>query len=103
MKSRPWRRSWGKKASRGRESESSTPNALLLGLPEGSFWIGCCPVKRSPRFGKQVYVIRHARERMAQRGITEDELDDLLENGDVRYKDPERLWIAKEFLGRMII
>ena len=51
----------------------------------------------STRFGKEVYVTRHARERMAQRGIIETELADLLENGEARYKDPERLWIAKAF------
>ena len=34
---------------------------------------------------------------MAQRGIIETELADLLENGEARYKDPERLWIAKAF------
>ncbi|MFP4616435.1 MAG: DUF4258 domain-containing protein [Thiohalospira sp.] len=57
-------------------------------------------MKWSPRFGKEVYVTRHARERMAQRGIAEGELEDLLENGEVRYKDSERLWIAKAFPGR---
>ncbi|KXS52950.1 MAG: hypothetical protein AWU57_2669 [Marinobacter sp. T13-3] len=54
----------------------------------------------SQRFGLEVYITRHARERMAQRNITETELSALLEVGDTRYKDDIRLWIAKYFSGR---
>ncbi|WP_277810583.1 DUF4258 domain-containing protein [Chromohalobacter canadensis] len=47
-----------------------------------------------------VYVTRHARERMAQRGMTEVLLGELLETGQMRYKDDTRLWIAKAMEGR---
>ncbi|WP_338036077.1 DUF4258 domain-containing protein [Halorhodospira abdelmalekii] len=43
---------------------------------------------------------RHASERMAQRGITDTLLGDLLETGQTRYKDDTRLWIAKAIEGR---
>lgn len=47
------------------------------------------------RFGLEVHMTRHARERMSQRDITEALLSELLETGQVRYKDDIRLWIAK--------
>ncbi|MBK1736301.1 DUF4258 domain-containing protein [Halorhodospira abdelmalekii] len=37
---------------------------------------------------------------MAQRGITDTLLGDLLETGQTRYKDDTRLWIAKAIEGR---
>ena len=37
---------------------------------------------------------------MAEGGIAESELLDLLEDGVTRYKDDARLWIAKEVPGR---
>jgi len=52
------------------------------------------------RFGLEVYITRHARERMVQRNITEADLSALLETGEARYKDDIRLWIAKYFSGR---
>jgi hypothetical protein len=45
-------------------------------------------------------VTRHARERMTQRAISERELEELLETGELRYKDESRLWAAKYFEGR---
>ncbi|MGM0543964.1 MAG: DUF4258 domain-containing protein [Pseudomonadota bacterium] len=47
-----------------------------------------------------VHVTRHARERMAQRAISEAQLRELLETGQIRYKDDSRLWIAKMFSSR---
>lgn len=47
------------------------------------------------RFGLEVYFTRHARERMVQRRISENEMIDILETGEIRYKDSVRLWIAK--------
>lgn len=49
------------------------------------------------RFSLDVYFTRHARERMFQRGISEDEISYLLENGKIRYKDDVRLWLAISF------
>ncbi|MGQ4880020.1 DUF4258 domain-containing protein [Billgrantia sp. LNSP4103-1] len=54
----------------------------------------------SHRFSRYVHVTRHARERMAERDITESLLLELLERGSTRYKDPERLWIALNTKGR---
>ncbi|MBI4290601.1 MAG: DUF4258 domain-containing protein [Betaproteobacteria bacterium] len=51
----------------------------------------------SGRFGKLVIITDHARRRMAERNISEAQLLDLIETGDVRYKDAARLWIAKSF------
>lgn len=34
---------------------------------------------------------------MAERGISEALLLDLIETGEVRYKDAARLWIAKSY------
>lgn len=47
------------------------------------------------RFQLNVHVTRHARERMTQRQISESVLSDLLESGELRYKDERRLWVAK--------
>ncbi len=52
------------------------------------------------RFGLDVYFTRHARERMFQRSINEDEICELLESGETRYKDNKRLWIAKNMKNR---
>ncbi|WP_198004214.1 DUF4258 domain-containing protein [Thioalkalivibrio sp. ALgr1] len=54
----------------------------------------------SQRFERQVAITRHAQERMKQRGISEHELFELIERGDLRYKDEIRLWVAKHFEGR---
>ncbi|WP_081618903.1 DUF4258 domain-containing protein [Thioalkalivibrio sp. ARh3] len=54
----------------------------------------------SQRFERRVTVTRHAQERMKQRGISEVDLIELLEGGDLRYKDEIRLWVAKHFEGR---
>ena len=37
----------------------------------------------SARFGKDVIVTDHAKERMAERNIDEAELSDLIETGDI--------------------
>jgi len=52
------------------------------------------------RFNSEIYVSRHANERMVERAISESLLLDLLETGDIRQKDPTRLWIAKYIAGR---
>ena len=52
------------------------------------------------RLGLDVHLTRHARERMAQRNISEVLLSQLLEGGVYRYKDDQRLWIAASFSER---
>jgi len=49
------------------------------------------------RFGKSIVITDHAHERMAARAISEALLRDLIETGEVRYKDERRIWIAKHY------
>lgn len=49
----------------------------------------------SERFGKSIVITDHARGRMATRGVSEALLHDIIETGEVRYKDETRIWIAK--------
>jgi len=51
----------------------------------------------SERFGTSVVVTDHARRRMAARAISEFLLLDIIETGEVRYKDESHVWIAKYF------
>jgi hypothetical protein len=54
----------------------------------------------STRFDKPVVVTDHARRRMAERGVTESLLLDLIETGEARYKDATRFWVAKHYAER---
>ena len=52
------------------------------------------------RFGLDVYITRHASERMVQRRVSDSEILELMETGEIRYKDSQRLWVAKAFEDR---
>ncbi|AXS82542.1 DUF4258 domain-containing protein [Marinobacter sp. Arc7-DN-1] len=52
------------------------------------------------RFGLDLYITRHASERMIQRGVSDAEIAELMETGEIRYQDNQRLWVAKAFEGR---
>ena len=54
----------------------------------------------SGRFDRSVILTDHARRRMAQRGISETLLLDLVETGEIRYKDETHLWIARHYPDR---
>jgi hypothetical protein len=54
----------------------------------------------SARFAKMVVITDHARRRMAERHIDDSLLNDLIETGEVRYKDATRLWIARAYPAR---
>jgi hypothetical protein len=54
----------------------------------------------SERFGKPIVITDHARARMAARAIDETLLRDMIETGEVRYKDESRIWIAKHYVDR---
>lgn len=54
----------------------------------------------SERFGKPVHLTHHAIDRIARRGLTEVEVRDLIETGDVKHKGDEHLWIFKSFADR---
>ena len=51
----------------------------------------------SERFGKLIVITDHARVRMVARAISEAQLRDMIETGEVRYKDEKRIWIAKHY------
>lgn len=51
----------------------------------------------SDRFQRRIVVTRHARERMNQRGISDDVLVEVIDNGETRYRDATHLWAFKEF------
>jgi Domain of unknown function (DUF4258) len=54
----------------------------------------------SQRFQRPIHVTRHARLRMEERSIDDARLLDLIDFGETRYKDPERLWIYKNYSDR---
>jgi len=54
----------------------------------------------SERFGLEVRITHHAMQRMVARSITELELALIIEEGQTRYKDDRRLWIAHRFKER---
>ena len=54
----------------------------------------------SKRFNKPVVLTYHAAEQMAERHIDEETLADLIESGDVKYKDDQLLWIYKAYPAR---
>lgn len=51
----------------------------------------------SSRFQRKVVLTRHARERMAERDITEVMLMEVIDLGETRYRDSTHLWAYKDF------
>ena len=49
----------------------------------------------STRINKTIVITRHAQMRMIQRSIGADELLDVIDNGDTRFKDAAHLWVYK--------
>ena len=54
----------------------------------------------SKRFGKAIAITDHARRRMKLRSIDEKLLLEVIETGEVRYKDEVHIWIARHFADR---
>ena len=54
----------------------------------------------SARFGKDVIVTDHAKDRMAERNIDEARLSDLIETGDIHRADVAHVFIHKHFPDR---
>lgn len=54
----------------------------------------------SMRFGKDVVVTDHARDRMSERNIDDSVLRDLIETGTIRRMDLEHLFIFKRYPDR---
>ena len=54
----------------------------------------------SDRFQRPVVVTRHAANRMAERGIDEVLLLEVIDRGELRYRDATHLWAFKAIPGR---
>lgn len=54
----------------------------------------------SNRFQRLVVISAHAKIRMAERGISEEMLLEVIDSSDMRYKDTTHLWAFKEFPDR---
>jgi hypothetical protein len=54
----------------------------------------------SQRFNLEVVLTRHAELRMVERSFSTLELLDLIETGEIKYKDDTHLWIYKQFKSR---
>ncbi len=52
---------------------------------------------KSERFGRNVVLTHHARQRMAQREVSMVELTELIERGQLHFKDSRRMWISIRF------
>lgn len=51
-------------------------------------------------FSKVIHVTEHAKKRMYERDISEDLLFDLVETGELKFKDSKHGWIAKFYENR---
>ncbi len=54
----------------------------------------------SNRFGKNVWVTRHARESMLRRKVDADTLKRLIEEGEVKRRDEASLWVFRHIQDR---
>jgi hypothetical protein len=54
----------------------------------------------SPRFNRPIRLTDHAKRRMAERGIDEALILNIIETGWVKYKDERHLWIFKDYPDR---
>ena len=54
----------------------------------------------SQRFNKVIHLTEYAKKRMIERDISMELLGDLIETGQLNYKDDKHAWIAKYFQHR---
>ena len=54
----------------------------------------------SQRFNKAIHLTEHAKKRMIERDISMELLSNLIETGQLNYKDDKHAWIAKHFQHR---
>ena len=54
----------------------------------------------SSRFKGPIHITAHARKRMIERSIDDELLFDLIETGDLKFKDDKHAWIAKFYEDR---
>ena len=55
---------------------------------------------RSARFNLDIVITQHAQLRMTERGISKEEILELIESGEIKHKDATHLWIYKNFQNR---
>ncbi|ROH87837.1 DUF4258 domain-containing protein [Stagnimonas aquatica] len=58
------------------------------------------PAGFSERFQKRVWITSHAALRMLQRSVSQVELLNLIETGELRHKDASHCWIYRSLAGR---
>jgi hypothetical protein len=51
----------------------------------------------SERFARPIVTTDHARGHITTRAISDALLRDIIDTGEVRYKDETRVWIAKRY------
>jgi hypothetical protein len=66
----------------------------VYGCPDKVEWMF------SIRFQRPVVLTQHAKMRMAQRGISMDQLLVVVDTGDTRFKDETHLWAYKNLPDR---
>ncbi len=54
----------------------------------------------STRFSREVIVTRHARQRMAERAVSDALLLRVIDEGNTRYRDATHLWVWLDVSGR---
>jgi hypothetical protein len=54
----------------------------------------------SIRFNRQIIITRHAQQRMCERNISEEQLLDIIDNGETKYSDATHLWTYKHIESR---
>lgn len=54
----------------------------------------------STRFNRSVIITRHAAQRMAERNISDALLLHVIDAGQTRYSDEQRLWVWLDVPGR---
>jgi hypothetical protein len=54
-------------------------------------------IVNSIRFQRPIVVTHHARQRMAERGVSEAMLLEVIDEGETRYADETHLWAFKAF------
>jgi len=54
----------------------------------------------SERFGRAIQLTDHAKKRMSERDIDGVRILDIIETGQVKYKDERHLWLFKGYQDR---
>ena len=54
----------------------------------------------SNRFNRAIVITKHAQLRMAERGISDADLFDIVETGSTKFRDENHLWVYKLMANR---